>query len=114
MDITISDKARTALDQLVTPLVVEIELYFSCMIRKRVIYPPSAHEDAIAVDSPHPNLRLFFRPVMSKTCSVHDPLNKPGEDLVPFPLEKVDQFMPKWFTLDNSSKGWVGEYGYKK
>ena len=114
MDITISDTARTALDQLVTPLVVEIELYFSCMIRKRVVYPPSPHSDAHAVDSPHPKLRLFFRPVMARTCDVHDPFSKPGEDLVPFPLERVREFMPKWFTLDHNNKGWLGDYGYKK
>lgn len=110
MDITITDKARTALDELVTPLHVEMELYFSCLIRKQVVYPAAPHPDAHSLESGHPNLKLYFRPVMTKTCSMEESHGHP--DLVPFPMQDSGKFEPKWFRLDHSNSGWLGEYGY--
>lgn len=110
MDITITDKARTALDTLVTPLHVEMELYFSCLIRKQVVYPAAPHSDAQTIDTEHPNLKLYFRPVMTKTCSMEESHGNP--DLVPFPMQDSEKFQPKWFRLDHGSRGWHGEYGY--
>lgn len=111
MDISISDKALAALDELVTPLHVEMELYFSCLIRKQVVYPASPHADAQPIDTGHVNLKLYFRPVMTKTCSVDEVHGSP--DLVPFPMQNYAKFEPKWFRLDHTSKGWVGDYGYQ-
>jgi hypothetical protein len=112
MDITITDKAREALDTLVTPLHVEMELYFSCLIRKQVRYPASPHPDARSIEGGHPNLKLYFRPVMTKTCSMEESHGDP--DLVPFPMQDSAKFEPKWFRLDHNSAGWQGEYGYNR
>ncbi|MBD3669616.1 MAG: hypothetical protein HUJ29_02495 [Gammaproteobacteria bacterium] len=112
MDIAITDKARQVLDDLVTPLHVEMELYFSCLIRKQVVYPPSPHPDAQTIDSGHPNLRLYFRPVMTKSCSVEESHGEP--DLVPFPMQASDKFQPKWFQLDFRGGQWESTYGYSR
>ena len=111
MDITITDKAKEALDSLVTPLHVEMELYFSCLIRKQVIYPAAPHHDARIIEAGHPNRKLYFRPVMTKTCSMEEVNDSP--DLVPFPMQDSEKFTPKWFLLDFKGGHWQGEYGYQ-
>jgi len=110
MEITITRRAVDALDSLVSPLDVEMELYFSCLIRKQVIYPASAHKDARPIPSGHPNLHLYFRPVMTKKCMVGESSRAP--DLVPFPMQDKPGLVPKWFALDHNGRGWVGEFGY--
>ena len=110
MEIRITTKAIKALDSLVTPLHVEMELYFSCLIRKQVIYPATPHQDARTIKSGHPNLRLYFRPVMTKTCLIGESSRAP--DLVAFPMQDKPGLIPKWFTLDHGRTGWIGEFGY--
>ncbi|MDH5182531.1 MAG: DUF4094 domain-containing protein [Gammaproteobacteria bacterium] len=110
MEITITHKAIQALDSLVSPLDVEMELYFSCLIRKQVTYPASHHKDARPIQSGHPNLNLYFRPVMTKQCVVGESSKTPG--LIPFPMQDKPGLMPKWFVLDHDGKGWVGDFGY--
>ena len=39
-----------------TPLLVELELLFSCLIRKRVRFPVAPHADAIPVPGTDPRL----------------------------------------------------------
>ena len=47
---------------------------------------------------------------MTKTCSMEESHGHP--DLVPFPMQDSGKFEPKWFRLDHSNSGWLGEYGY--
>ena len=110
MEITISQKAVKALDSLVSPLNIEMELYFSCLIRKQVVYPATPHKDARPIPSGHPKLQLYFRPVMTKSCMVGESSSAP--DLVAFPMQDKPGLLPKWFALNHNGKGWVGEFGY--
>lgn len=106
----LSNKARSVLEQLSEPLVVELELYFSCLIRKRVLFSGQAHDDGIPLDQVHPNLKLIFRPVMTKACLVGDIDQAP--DVERFPIEKPMAFMPHWLSLDFVKGQWRGEFGY--
>jgi hypothetical protein len=109
LDLRVSAAARRALAAASAPLVVEMELYFSCLIRKRVRFPASAPAGATCVRLDD-RLTLCFRPVMTRACSVSEVEGAP--ELETFPIRKPEAFLPKWLTLDWRHDRWAGEFGY--
>ena len=105
----LSPRADRALAARATPLVAEMELYFSCLIRKRVRFPESPHADARHVRATQ-RLTLCFRPVMTRACAMRDVEGKP--DLEAFPIAHAEAFVPKWLKLDYRHGEWQGEFGY--
>lgn len=62
-----SKAAARELAQRTQPLVVELELYFSCLVKKFVHFHEAAPQrNIIAVSD---KLAIFFRPVTSTACS---------------------------------------------
>lgn len=109
IDLTLSSTAEAALARAGRPVIAEMELYFSCLIRKRVRFPAAAHADAqcIALDD---HLTVCFRPVMTRACSMDAVAGKP--ELEAFPIHRPEAFLPKWLQLDFRRGGWSGEFGY--
>jgi len=113
VSISLTRAAATQLEKRVTPLCVEMELYFSCLIRKQVRILEQFREQLnsdFVVDVSE-NLSLGFRPVMTKTCSVAscDGASPPLSD---FPIEKPGSYIPTWLKLDFKKNEWRGEFGY--
>jgi len=101
-----SDAADRQLQTLAEPLPVEMELYFSCLIRKAVRFG----RDAQAADfaSVSPQLKVGFRPIMTKACNVNDfEVEPPVED---FPIVKPEAFVPKRLTIDYRNGKWSGDF----
>ncbi len=92
------------------PLDFELELYFSCLIRKRVYVRRTARADVTARGRVNEHVTVSFRPVMTKACAVHDVAGAP--DLEPIALVRAGAFVPKWLSIDFSGGGWIGEFGY--
>lgn len=92
-----------------TPLLVELELLFSCLIRKRVRFPVAPHADAIPVPGTDPRLTLYFHPVCTKVCVIGD---AEVPDLLTFPIRRVTPFIPRAVTLDYRKGGWIGDFSY--
>ncbi len=92
-----------------TPLLVELELLFSCLIRKRVRFPATPHADAIPVPGTDPRLTLYFHPVCTKVCAIGD---AEVPDLLTFPIRRVTPFIPRAVTLDYRKGAWVGDFYY--
>lgn len=105
----ISAAAATALAARATPLVVEMELYFSCLIRKQLRFPVSPHPDALCVPAAG-GLTVCFRPVMTRACAVRDA--PPQPELEAFPIARPRAFIPHWLRLDHVGGRWSGEFGY--
>ena len=91
------------------PLVVEMELYFSCLIRKRVRFPATAHADATCARLDE-RLTVCFRPVMTRQCAVSGGQDSP--ELEAFPIRRPEAFLPKWLALDFRHGNWSGEFGF--
>ena len=90
------------------PLVVELELYFSCLVKKFVHFhemPPQ--RDTIPVSD---KLAVFFRPVTSTACSfeVADRLGRQPE--VELDTANVRKIAPKRVQLDFVRGAWQGNY----
>ncbi|MHB1236758.1 MAG: hypothetical protein ACYCY7_04265 [Gallionella sp.] len=98
-----ADKKLQELDQ---PLAVEMELYFSCLIRKAVRFGGDAQAANFAFAAPR--LKIGFRPVMTKACNVKDfEVEPPVED---FPIVRPEAFVPKRLKIDYKAGKWIGEF----
>ena len=101
-----SPSAHKQMQQLAEPLLVEMELYFSCLIRKAVRFGSEAQSKHY-VDAA-PKLKVGFRPVMTKVCRVSDHEGAPPvED---FPIVKPEAFVPKRLAIDYRKGRWAGEF----
>ena len=107
--VTLSDAAQRALAQRSTPLIAEMELYFSCLLRLRVrFYERDEEASATPVNA---QLSVRFRPVMGRRCDLHEVKGKPPLD--DFPIVNRAPYVPHWLRLDFKKGQWVGEFGYK-
>lgn len=108
LDVRLTSAAQRALQARAAPMHVEMELYFSCLIRKRVLFDLPQRGEAVAIGQ---NLTVGFRPVMSKGgCSVAD--TDPEDMLVDLPTGEPQRFVPRWLALDYRHGQWQGEFGY--
>lgn len=111
LNLHITVAAQRMLEKRSRPLSVYLELLFSCMIRKRVIFPEVIPPDAIPIESSNQRIKLWFRAVGTKTCLVSE---QPVPDLQTFPIQRIEPFIPKTLTLDHKAGQWRGEFGYKE
>lgn len=101
-----SAAADKALGSLASPLLVEMELYFSCLIRKTVRFNrQSSLRYAVFVT---PKLTVGFRPVMTKVCKVSEVEGEPP--LEDFNIVKPEAFVPKKLFIDFKRGQWLGEF----
>lgn len=109
--VNLSDSARKALSQRSAPLVVEMELYFSCLIRKKVRFHDTERpgDEALTAQLP-PNLQLQFRPVMTRSCGRDYEGDEPP--LTDFPIANPRPYVPHWLRIDFRNGEWLGEFGY--
>lgn len=91
-----------------TPLFIDLELYFSCLIRKRVLisHQPDKEKDYLRLNDV---LYVAFSPVMTKACAIEDSLSP---ELTTFPIKKRDAFLPKWLKISFKKSQFHGEFGY--
>ncbi|GMQ91937.1 MAG: hypothetical protein BMS9Abin11_1253 [Gammaproteobacteria bacterium] len=108
--INFSDAASKALALLDQSLDIEMELYFSCLIRKRVYFRNNTQNGVFARTMLGEKLSVSFRPVMTEVCLIGDIEDEPGVEI--FPLLKGDAFVPKWLAVDYRHDQWQGQFGY--
>jgi len=103
-----SASADKAMSLLSSPLLVEMELYFSCLIRKAVRFGRSASmRYSVPVTS---QLTVAFRPVMTKVCKVSEIGDEEEPPLDDFEITKPEAFVPKRLFIDFKRGQWVGEF----
>ncbi len=103
-----SRAAESAMASLMDPLTVEMELYFSCLIRKKVRFGDQAHSRKFT--PVNPKLAVAFRPVMTKACHAGGDFEQPP--LADFPIVNSAAFVPHWLKIDFRRGKWEGEFGY--
>ena len=105
--VSLSKAAEKALALRDKTLVAEMELYFSCLIRKQVRFKENVEGNLVYVSE---QLAVRFRPVMTKTCGIdYEGDEPPLED---FPIEKPEAFVPHWLKIDFKNNEWMGEFGF--
>ena len=104
-----TDRAQQALEQRDTPLRVEMQLYFSCVVKKRVLFDEHAHPEAVPVSK---RISVSFRAVASDSCT-------PERFVRDFPVSRElghakRGMMADWLRIDLRRGEWLGEFGYRK
>jgi hypothetical protein len=108
MTVHLTRAAESALHQRTSPLVAELELYFSCFIRKRVRFHTVVRSDQAVMAAD--NLCVSFRPVMTEQCTIGQANGDTA--LTEFPIVKPAAYVPHWLRIDHRAGEWHGEFGY--
>ena len=87
-----------------------MELYFSCLIRKRVYFRNNIRNEVFTRTTLNENISISFRPVMTEVCLAGDVEDEPGVET--FPILKGESFMPKWLAVNYKHGQWLGQFGY--
>lgn len=109
LELRLTARARAALAAQRTPLDIELELYFSCLLRKRVHFRASPRQDVACRAALTDKVSVSFRPVMARSCAVQA---QEVPELEYLPLAHPGAFTPKWLALDYRAGRWLGEFGF--
>ena len=108
VDVEWSAAAQSALERREFALTVELELYFSCLVKKFVHFheSPPASESVAVTDQ----LRLLFRPVTSAACSMDlaERLGRQPEVDLDGPIAR--KLAPRRVWIDHRRGGWHAEF----
>jgi len=107
----LSRSARAALANLTAPLDIELEVYFSCYLRKRVRFLATPHADVLDRVLISEFASMSVRTVMTRACRVAAAPD--GPDLDAMPLARPRAFVPRWVSLDYAGGEWSGEFGFQ-
>ena len=108
VNVSTSKEADAILSHRNLPLNVEMELYFSCLLCKKVRFSPNAGDDNSSV-SINDKLSVSFRPITLRECSREEADDRPVTD---FPIVKKKPYIPRWLRIDFRFGHWFGEFGY--
>ena len=103
-----TDRADCALKARSEPLTIEMQLYFSCVLKKRVLFHETSEIDTVDVNS---FMKIAFRPIQSKACN-------PEEFAKDYPLGRelvspaASRMIPSKLSIDFRRGQWQGEFGY--
>lgn len=113
IQVEISKHAERQLNNRKAPLFIEMELYFSCLLRKEIRIREALREklDEEFTAQLSDILHISFRPVMTKSCSVSS-CEGESPPLSDFPIQKPHSYVPKWLKLDFKKGEWCGDFGY--
>lgn len=101
-----TERAREALQDRDAPLYVEMQLYFSCVVKKRVLFHTAATEPDFVQAGPHLHVRAST--VESSICS-------PEDFAAGYPARRelssagARRMVPRNLWLDYRGREWRGE-----
>ena len=102
-------RADRQLQSLNRPLLAEMQLYFTCVVKKRVLFHQQPPADELEVVEVNEQLQIAFRPVEANSCD-------PQEFAANFPVKQEFETMgavkmhPSQLRIDYKGGNWVGEF----
>lgn len=108
--VELTETATRALRQREEPLFVELELYFSCLVKKFVHFrQDSRGKPTIPA---HDKLLIYFRPVTSTACTfeVAERLGRQPE--MDIESEALNHVAPKRVSIDHVDGVWRGSFNF--
>jgi len=119
----LTERAASQSNKLNSPLIVEIQIYFSCLLGKRLaFYTGEILEGAWQVEPElfssmlddaqqlTGNIYIRFNTVMTKSCHVSDYAGPPP--VTDFKIANQKPYVPCWLNIDYTNGMWSGEYGW--
>lgn len=106
LNVSWTSRAEKALRSRDKPLVAEMQLYFSCMVKKRVLFHDESEFETATVND---KLKILFRPVQSQKCSPEEfAQNHPVKQ--EFKTSSAIKMKPKSLEIDFKDDHWIGSY----
>lgn len=101
-------RAQRELDRRTHPLYVEMELYFSCMVKKYIHFLEQPRSGKFV----HVNdkFAVYLRPVTSTECSMDLAADLGRQPEIELHNEAVSRMVPKRIFVDFKNRRWMGEY----
>ena len=107
VSVTVSKSALRCLEKATKPLLIEVELYFSCLIKKVCHFREIENiDDYVKVMD---GLYINFRATMTNKCSIEE-FDK--DKTADFPIVDQKAYIPNWVNLNFSGNSWAGDFGY--
>ncbi len=123
IDIDLSKSAVAQSQKLESILLVEIQIYFSCLLGKRLaFYSEQALTGAWQLSADElsevlknaqaltDKLYVRFNTVMTKSCPVGDYIGPPP--VTDFTIHNQKPYVPGWLNIDYKKGQWAGQYGW--
>ncbi len=123
MRVKLSPQAEKQSLNLNNVLLIEIQIYFSCLLGKRLaFYTDTEFNGAWQVEKEEfksmvddaeqltDNLYICFNTVMTKACPVSDYIGPPP--VTDFTISNQKPYVPSWLNIDFKNGEWSGEYGW--
>jgi len=121
--IKLSNAALAQSKTMDSPLVIEIQVYFSCLLGKRLaFYSEKIMKGAWCLDklefeevikkSEHltGNVYISFNTVMTKSCPVSDYIGPPP--VTDFEIKNQAPYVPSWLNIGFNNDQWSGQFGW--
>ncbi len=123
VDINLTNSAALQSKQLKSILLIEIQIYFSCLLGKRLAFYSIEKLDGtwqleadmfstVLKDAQQltDNIYIRFNTVMTKSCPVSDYIGPPP--VSDFTIANQKPYVPNWLNIDFNNGLWSGEYGW--
>jgi len=123
VDINLSNIAVQQNQKLSSILLIEIQVYFSCLLGKRLaFYSEKALEgvwqltpeelQGVLKNSQQLTEKLYirFNTVMTKKCPVGDYIGPPP--VTDFSIKNQKPYVPNWLDIDYKNGQWRGQFGW--
>jgi hypothetical protein len=123
MSIKLTDQAAKQSKRLNNILLIEVQIYFSCLLGKRLaFYSDTEMNGAWRVDKKTfssmvndaeqltENIYVRFNTVMTKACPVSDYIGPPP--VTDFIISNQKPYVPSWLNIEFNKGEWSGEYGW--
>jgi len=104
--IALTKRAQQAMEELDQALLIEMQLYFSCMVKKRVLFHKKPSNDYSMVNN---KLGITFTCVQSNECSPEEFADKQPEKRTLNSKASLNMH-PKNLQIDYKNKEWVAEF----
>lgn len=108
MSIMYTKRAEKALKKRNKSLIAELQLYFTCVVQKRVVFHESTELDTIKANE---NLEIAYHTVQSNACN-------PVEFAEKHPIKKelnskgAQSMRPSLFKIDLIDGQWIGNFSF--
>ena len=105
-----TDRADSVLRERKHPLNIEMELYFSCMVKKIVIFHESHKSklDQNKLYSITDQIKVWFHPVISHACDIGDATHQ--QPTMDVDVKNLHNYYPKKLKIDFRDNRWEGRF----
>ncbi len=111
LEVNWTKRAEAALNSRKLPLYVEMQLYFSCVVKKRVVFHDQPGFGSVA--AVNDKLQVCYRAIQSAACDPETLAREYPEQRL-LDSKAAENMQPSTLSIDFRNGQWLGETGFAK